>query len=391
MDPAWLLLLLPAAVFSGWLGGRRRVSKRPSQGRPEATAEAYVQSLNLVINDQHDKALDVLSSALEEHDESLEIQLALGSLFRRRGEIERATQIHQRLIARPGLASEQKAQVLFELANDYFKAGLLDRAENLFLEAGNSGALQEPSLRLLIQIYESEREWINAVRAAERLAELSGTNLDPLIAHYRCEIAERSFTKGDYVEAESAVALALKRQANFARAVILQGRLKAVRDEHGRAIKIWTQLSMEHPELAYEVVQLVRSSAERLDAPELLERFLEAALAAGGDERLRLLLINHLSQVGRNDDAEQTLLEWIEQSSSLQGLHRLLQLRQENGSGDLVLSDYALVGKVTHKLIADRPGYECRFCGFQGRSLHWQCPGCKHWDTTSPRSANGLI
>ena len=210
-------------------------------------------------------------------------------------------------------------------------------------------------------------------------------------SHYRCELAERSFAKGDYAEAETAIGLALKRQGKFARAVILEGRLQALKGQHGRAIKIWTQLSMDHPELAYEVVQLVRSSAETLGAPDLLGGFLEAALASGGDERLQLLLINHLAQAGRSGDAEQTLLAWVEESSSLQGLHRLLQLRQENGNGDLALSDYALVGKVTQKLLADRPGYECRFCGFQGRSLHWQCPGCKHWDTTSPRSASGLV
>ena len=152
MDPIWLLLLLPLAGVSGWVAAQRgRFSGRNASG-PKEISDSYVRSINFLANDQHDEALDVLAKALEDYDESLEIQLALGTLFRRRGEIDKATQIHQGLISRPGISSEQKSQVLFELANDYFKAGLLDRAENLLLELGASESFREASLRLLVQI-----------------------------------------------------------------------------------------------------------------------------------------------------------------------------------------------------------------------------------------------
>ncbi|HCX87622.1 MAG TPA: lipopolysaccharide assembly protein LapB, partial [Gammaproteobacteria bacterium] len=187
MDPTWLLVLLPLAVTFGWLAARRARPQPRQPSAPKGISETYFRSINFLANDQHDKALDVLAKALEDHDESLEIQLALGTLFRRRGEIEKATQIHQSLISRPGLRPEQKSQVLFELANDYFKAGLLDRSENLLLELGAGDGLREPALRLLIQIYESEREWESAIAAASRLDSLTAEACSPVVAQYHCE------------------------------------------------------------------------------------------------------------------------------------------------------------------------------------------------------------
>ena len=224
MDPIWLLLLLPLAGVSGWVAAQRgRFSGRNASG-PKEISDSYVRSINFLANDQHDEALDVLAKALEDYDESLEIQLALGTLFRRRGEIEKATQIHQGLISRPGISSEQKSQVLFELANDYFKAGLLDRAENLLLELGASESFREASLRLLVQIYESEREWERVVAAAGHLDTLTTEVWAPRIAQYHCELAERALNAGDYAAAKDRTADALKLNRNCARAIILRGR-----------------------------------------------------------------------------------------------------------------------------------------------------------------------
>ncbi|MGA0843412.1 MAG: tetratricopeptide repeat protein, partial [Arenicellales bacterium] len=276
MDPAWLLLLLPLAVASGWVGARRRFSSprvinHPTSGKP------YLETLNLVINDQHDKALDVLSTALQEHDQDLEIQLALGSLFRRRGEIERATQIHQRLLARPAQSLEQKSQVLFELANDYFKAGLLDRAENLLKEASASSVVRESAFRLLIQIYESEKEWANAIEAVLALASLSGEDLSHSTAQYHCELADRAIAEGDLDSAERSVSEALRYRPRFARATILQGRLRAAGGHHAKAIGIWTDLLNASPEFAHEVVKLVKHSAESLGEAHRYSAFLQRA------------------------------------------------------------------------------------------------------------------
>jgi len=386
MDPIWLLVLLPLAAVSGWFAAWRGRSPVRRTSTPQGISETYYRSINFLANDQHDEALDVLAEALEDYDESLEIQLALGTLFRRRGEIEKATQIHQSLISRPGLSSDQKSQVLFELANDYFKAGLLDRSENLLLELGADDGLRESALRLLVQIYESERDWERAIAAAGHLDSLTVELWGPVIAQYHCELGERDLSGGGYSAAKERADEALKLNRNCARGIILRGRLDALAGRHQQAVTTWMRLCDDHPEMLNEVAGLVQASAESLGKPAVYVDFLNRALETASDERLQLLLVDYLSRQGRTDEAESHLLSWVEEHASLSGLHRLLELREDRKPRTASERDYELVRKVTGKLLADRAGYECRFCGFQGKSLHWQCPGCRHWDTTAPKA-----
>ena len=156
---------------------------------------------------------------------------------------------------------------------------------------------------------------------------------------------------------------------------------------HRQAVATWTRLCEEHPDMVHEVARLVQTSAEGLGKPVLYVDFLNRALATSADERLQLLLVDYLSSQGRTQEAETHLLSWVDENASLPGLHRLLEIRTGEDSTTVSTQDYRLVQRVTGKLLADRTGYERRFCGFQGKSLHWQCPGCKHWDTTMPRLA----
>lgn len=385
MDPIWLLLLLPLAGLSGWMAARRSRFHGPHPSGSKVISEPYVRSINFLANDQHDEALDVLAKALETHDESLEIQLALGTLFRRRGEIEKATQIHQSLISRSGISPEQKSLVLFELANDYFKAGLLDRAENLLLELAVSESFREAALQLLVQIYESEREWERAIAAAKALDKITSEAWAPRIAQFQCEMAERALVAGDYATAKDRALKALKLNRHCARAIILRGRLEALAGKHRQAVATWTRLCAEHPEMLQEVARLVQTSAETMGDDGVYLDFLRRAIAISADERLQLSLADFLLQAGRADEAEALLRSWSKEQGSLSGLHRLLEIRAEGDLTDEVSGDYRLMRKVVGRLLADRSGYECRFCGFQGKSMHWQCPGCRHWDTTTPR------
>ena len=385
MDPTWLLLLLPLAGLSGWWAAHRTRAQRVDRAPSKALPQPYVRSINFLANDQHDEALDVLVKALEDHDESLEIQLALGTLFRRRGEIEKATQIHQSLISRAGTSPEQKSIVLFELASDYFKAGLLDRAENLLLELGVTENFREASLRLLVQIYESEREWERAIAAAEILDKITSEDLAPQIAQFQCEMAERGLVAGDYAAAKDRAAKALKLDRNCARAIILRGRLEAFSGKHRKAVATWARLCVERPEMLHEVSRLVQTSAQSMNDNEVYLDFLRRAIAVSADERLQLSLADFLLQMGRSEEAEELLRSWSEEQGSLSGLHRLLEIRSGSDVAGEVSGDYQLMRKVAGRLLSEQSGYECRFCGFQGKSMHWQCPGCRHWDTTTPR------
>ncbi len=382
MDPVWLLIFLPLAAASGWYAARH--GWHYSSGPEKLLPSTYYRSLNYLLNEQHDKALDVLIEALEEHEETVEIQLALGSLFRRRGEVERATQLHQNLVARSGLDPKQRLHALFELSQDYYKAGLLDRAENLLVEVTVSTELSESAYRLLVQIYEQEKEWESAVAAASKLSEASGDDLASLIAQFLCELGDTSMVAGKYSESEAYVKEALKTDPDCARALIQSGRLHAIRGQHRSAIRAWSRISERRPEMVVDVVDLVRSSYEALNAKLGYRQFLESSLKKNDDFRLVLALVELLNDLDEVDEARNYLVDWIQNNRTLEPLYRLL----EPNGGDEEKSttvDLGLVSQLVSSVATVKGGYECRQCGFRAKAMHWQCPGCRSWNTTTPR------
>ena len=382
MDPVWLLIFLPFAAASGWYAARH--GWHYPSGPQKILPTTYYRSLNYLLNEQHDKALDVLIEALEEHEETVEIQLALGSLFRRRGEVERATQVHQNLVARSGLDSKQRLHALFELSQDYYKAGLLDRAENLLVEVTVSSEFAESAYRLLVQIYEQEKEWESAVTAASKLSEASGDDLTGLIAQFLCELSDSSMAAGKYPESETHIKEALRTDPDCTRALILSGRLYAIRGQHRSAIGAWSRISERRPEMVVDVVDLVRSSYEALNVRDGYRQFLESGLEKNDDFRLVLALVELLNDLGETDEARNYLVDWIQKNRTLEPLYRLL----ETGSSEGVKSppvDLGLLTQLVSSVAAGKGGYECRQCGFRAKAMHWQCPGCRSWNTTTPR------
>tara|TARA_B100000029_G_C17514001_1_gene937372 strand:+ start:90 stop:1280 length:1191 start_codon:yes stop_codon:yes gene_type:complete len=380
MEPYWLLLLLPIAAASGWYGARR--SFLHIARRKETLPSAYFRGLNFLLNEEHDKALEVLVRALEQDKDTVEVQLALGSLFRKRGEIQRATRVHQNLVARTQLDNDQKLQALYELAQDYYKAGLLDRAENLLVEVGAVDELEEPAQHLLLQIYEQEKEWENAIKVARALGSLNGQNLEGVIAQYYCELAENAILEGRYDIANSRISEALLIDSNCMRAVIQSGRLKAIQGDHRGAINEWTRAIDSHTDLPGELTELIRNSYRIIGQLDEYSELLKRMLVSSDDIRLVLALTEHLYNSNDERKAEAFLLDRIRSNPSISGLHRLIQMRllRAQAVGD---TDLGLLEKLIGSIATEESGYECRHCGFRGKVMHWQCPGCKHWNTTN--------
>ena len=382
MDPVWLLLLLPLAAASGWYAASR--GHRSTRSVGSDIPQAYFKSLNLLLDEQQDKALDVLISALEAHEETVEIQLALGNLFRRRGEIERATQLHQNLIARSGLEPQQRLLALYELGQDYYKAGLFDRAESLLLEVAEAVDYSESAYRLLLQLYEQEKEWDNAIDAAKRLSSASSEDLTGLLSQYYCELAEERMGAGFYQECAGFIDQALVFERDCTRALILSGRLRAIKNEHQLAIGEWTKIVNLHPEMLPDVVGLVRQSYQSLGRMPDYRTFLERGLELNNDFRLVMTLVDLLVENGQPNQARSRLLSWMRDTHSLNSLTDLIE--SDAGGGDDSRSDRSLsfLIDLVSALFAMARSYECRNCGFKGKSMHWQCPGCKNWNSTKP-------
>ena len=376
MDPIWLLLLLPLAAASGWLMSSY---DRNSRQKQKNIPDAYFKGLNFLLNEQPDKALQVFMEVVEVDKETIEMHMALGNLFRRRGEVERATRIHQNLVARSDLEDELRFLALFELAQDYFKAGLYDRAENLFQELRAIPDYEEQACRFLLQIYDQEKEWKNAISVAESLAQVSGQDLSESLAQYCCELAERAIVEGKNQSAENYLQQAFDYDAHCIRAIIQSGRMSALRGNHQNAIAIWRGLEHWAPDALGEVVDHLANSYQVLGDRKNFRKFLKAAIEKNPDPRIIRALVDLTQEEKGTEAGRALLLDLVRQYPSLDGLYQLLKNRSFPISGKSTSNDFGLWADMLSEVVEQGRDYHCRKCGFNSNSLHWQCPGCKAW------------
>ena len=375
----FLLLLLPLAIYFGWWLARA-VEKRSSSKKAQLFSNQYFQGLNYLLNEQPDKAIQVFLELAEVNKDTVETHMALGSLFRRRGEVDRAIRFHQNIIAKPGLEPEQRTQALLELGEDYMRAGLLDRAERLFAELIETDAHTPAALRSLLEIYQQEKDWGKALEQAQRLEQVSGEHMGDVMAQFCCEMAETALTGNDREQARRQLRQARRHDPRCIRARIILAQISAQEEDYDGAMDLYEEIAELDPDYI----------------PEILEPYLQAAETAGARQRGRdkfnqwaenykgitliLKLTEFLSDEKGGDAAGQYLVETLTSKPSVRGLDRLIELKAA-GHLDAESSDDILKA-VTARLMARQPDYRCNHCGFSGHTHHWQCPSCKNWSTT---------
>ncbi len=370
-------LLLPLAAASGWF-----IAKLDDRRRARAELpNAYFKGLNFLLNEQPDKAIEVFVQALEVNSDTVETHLALGNLFRRRGEVDRAIRVHQNLIARPMLDKAQRGQVLLELAQDYLKAGLFDRAENLFIELTELRQQLEPALRFLMNIYQQEREWEKAIAVCRKYARVAGKNLNDMIAQYYCEWAEATRAGGDNGRARELARKALSADTASVRASILLGDIEAADARHREAIKAWRRIEEQDPGFLGEVAARVAASYRALEhEDELRELFLHWS-ERYGNASIMLVLADIVAQHEGETAAERFVTDWVKRHPSIPGLHRMIELNAKRVADP---SDLTALKTVLEQLLKRQTVYGCTQCGLKSRALYWQCPGCNRWSTIKP-------
>ena len=376
-----LWLLLPLAAASGWLVARLEQKRRARQSFD--LPSAYFKGLNFLLNEQPDKAIEVFIRVLEVNSETVETHLALGNLFRRRGEVERAIRIHQNLIARPTLDKEQRSHALLELAQDYHKAGLYDRAENLFLELAEIRAHSEQALRMLLHIYQQEKEWEKAVSVVRRLARLSGKNMNSMIAHFYCELAEQDLAHHNDSSAREHLQQSLSADAKCVRASMLQGDIAARQGNHRNAIEYWQRIEEQDIHYLGEVAERISECYRKLDDERGLYDYFHSSLQRHGGVSLALAFADVINRRDGVEAAEKFIIDWLRRSPNVHGLHKLLELNLVR-TKDSSRNDLLMLKGIIEDLRLQHLGYACGECGFKGKSLHWMCPGCNHWNTIKP-------
>ena len=376
---AGLFLLLAAA---GWAMGR--FGERDTEEAPPPLNIDYLKGLNFLLNEQTDQALEHFLRMVRVDDKTIETHFALGSLFRRRGEVDRAIRIHQNIIARPDLASEQRDQALFSLAKDYLGAGLLDRAEKLFIRLAQGSRYQVQALESLGGIYEQERDWDKAIDAGQRLEVLGGRSLALQIAHYNCELAEAAVLKNDYAAARRFVKRAQSGRPRTMRGTLTRAHIARDTDDNKTALKLYHRIIDENTYLIAEALPEIVSIYVKEGATAELDSALRALLKKD-PERASLVaytaIVNDLGGIPVIDDCveqymlnEPTLGEFIELQQLSEG---------DKGSSESAL---AKVRRALSKLAAATPRYQCQECGFSSQRLLWQCPSCRNWETQRPAS-----
>src|SRR3990172_1959632 len=250
---ALLWLLLPLAALSGWWAAWRSMKAAASEGQKRIHPE-YFKGLNFVLNEQPDKAIEVFIRMLEVDSETVETHLALGNLFRRRGEVDRAIRIHQNLIARPTLSRDERSVAMLELGMDYMRSGLFDRAENLFKEVVESGSHTIQAYTELLDIYQQEKDWDNAINSARRLENVSGQKFNQIIAHFYCEKAEEMRARKEEREVRDNLHKAISIDPECVRASILEAELIYEEGKYKQAIRAYKRIEKQNPDYLSEVI-----------------------------------------------------------------------------------------------------------------------------------------
>jgi len=350
---------------------------------PDKLNSDYIKGLNFLLNEQPDQALEVFIRMVEVDEDTLETHFALGGLFRRRGEVERAIRIHQNLIARPNLTGEQREQAFFALGVDYLGAGLYDRAEKLFLQLGESDTHKEAALLKLIRICELTNDWEKAISFYETLEETGSLPESPdHIAHYHCQLAEMAMMSGEMDEARTHLDVADGRALETIRTRLTQANYSQAVGEHEKAIGLYERVISLEPRLASEVIPGLARSCREINKPDELTRILEELKSNHGQARDAIALATIRDQAIENPVALGCLKEFVVTHPVLSTLADTEHLNDADEA--VQVATLNRVRAALAKIAMQSARYRCHECGYATMELLWQCPSCREWETVVP-------
>ena len=361
-----------------------RFGERDEEDAPPPLNIDYLKGLNFLLNEQTDQALEHFLEMVRVDDKTIETHFALGNLFRRRGEVDRAIRIHQNIIARPDLAAEARDQALFALAKDYLHAGRLDRAEKLFARLAQGSRYQVQALENLCRIYEQEKEWNKAIESGQALETLSGKSLALQIAHYYCELADAAAGAKDYSSARQYVKKAQSGRPRTMRGALTRAHIARETNDFKTAIRLYHRIIEEHTYLISEALPEIVATYTSEGSMDGLDQALKSMLAKNPEMSSLVAYTAIVNNIGGTPVIDECVEDYILKEPTLAEFVDLHQLDKEAGA-----SHEAALEKVRSalsKLASATPRYQCQECGFSSQRLLWQCPSCRNWETQRPAS-----
>ena len=383
MDWTWILIGSLAILTGCWWSLSRRHADQQARPSLRNIPPEYLKGLNYVLNEQQDKAIEVFIKMLEVDSDTVETHLALGHLFRRRGETDRAIRIHQNLIARPSLPEDERFLALLELGMDYMSSGLLDRAESLFKELAGTRTYAVQANQKLLEIYQQEREWDKAIDIAQKLQTLNGHNLDPEIAQFYCELAEQNLTAGSKTVAQQHVRRALTIDPDCIRASLLEAENARLEGKIGLALKILQRVEKQDPDYLPEVVAVIVACYRELGQVDDCMHYLQHIVSKYGGMTPLLYLTRLIEETRGEKAAIAFISQELKRRPSVRGVDKLIEYVLGMAEGE-IRDNLQTIKEMTAKLLSSSPVYKCKHCGFDAKQLHWHCPSCKQWSSIKP-------
>ena len=377
----WMLLIFPLFFAMGWLAARFDIKDMLSESG--ALPQTYFQGLKFLLNEQPDKAIEAFIEVVKVDPQTVELHFALGSLFRRRGEVDRALRMHHNLVDRADLDDDKRQQAIFELAQDYLKAGILDRAEILFRELESSRYAKQ-ALEFLLELYQKEHDWLKAIAVAQQLAAVAGQSYGKQVAFFYCELASEKIAQANFAGAREHLQQGLQAYPNAVRATMMLGDMAVGEGKFDAAIAIWKTIEAQDgqylPLVAERLLNGYRSLKREVEGVVLLRAYLSKYHS--------LDLLNVVFDgVLKNEGAAAAYLlvrDELARNPTLLGLEKLLEARLLEGTIER-RADIELVKDLVHKRTRNLAMYHCAHCGFKARQFYWHCPACHAWDSYPPR------
>ncbi|EGF32044.1 Heat shock protein [Oxalobacteraceae bacterium IMCC9480] len=382
----WWLLGIPIFFGLGWIAARVDIRQLVAESR--TLPSGYFKGLNFLLNEQPDKAIDAFIEIVKLDPETVELHFALGNLFRRRGETERAIRVHQNLLARPDLPLEHQVHAQYELGQDYLKAGLLDRAEETFNRLVET-QYSAQARRALLEIYQREKEWTRAIDAATALQESGAGGRQKEIAQFYCEIAQDELV---HTHADAALLVldkALLADRKNVRATLLIGDVHLAKGDVEGALLAWRRVEQQSVPHVALVAQRLMDGYRTLGRSQEGVNLLKSYMAEASSIDLLEVVFKAVLELDGVEAANQLVSDELRRTPTLLGLDKLLDARLMDAPPS-VRPELSLVKNLVHGYAQKLARYQCSHCGFKARQFYWQCPGCSRWETYSPRRTEEL-
>ena len=392
---SYWLLLIPILFGLGWLAARWEMRLQEFEDDVEQAKKerSTFKGLNLLLNEQHDKAIDALVEVAQLDPETTELHFALGSLFRRRGETERAIRVHQHLSNRQDIRPRDRAHASYELGRDFLRAGMLDRAE-ASLNLVTEGKYALPAKIALLEMYQIEKDWHKAIIAATELETLQSQSYKKQIAHFYCEIALEAIRVKNISVAKDAIEHAYQAVPHHVRATIIQGELASLMQQAQEALVIWRYIEKNAPSYLHLIAdKWIKASAELNQEEEGLKQLIPHLKDQGTGELLDIIYKHTLRILGAETALEllnQVMLDTPSLTAMTKRFETEYQLAKANQDPALIAQTKASLELLKHRTNS-LARYTCSNCGFRARRFYWQCPGCNHWDVYSPKRSEGFV